>query len=46
MKNKYFFKVTSRQFIGDPINCMSDSMSSDIMNIYCWIHSTYTVNDK
>ena len=25
---------------------MSDSMSSDIMNIYCWIHSTYTVNDK
>lgn len=38
--------VTSRQFIGDPINCMSDSMSSDIMNIYCWIHSTYTVNDK
>ena len=39
-------KVTSRQFIGDPINCMSDSMSSDIMNIYCWIHSTYTVNDK
>jgi len=38
--------VTSRQFIGDPITCMSDSMSSDIMNIYCWIHSTYTVNDK
>ena len=25
---------------------MSDSMSSDIMNIYCWIHSTYTLNDK
>lgn len=38
--------VTSRQFIGDPITCMSDSMSSDIMNIYCWIHSTYTLNDK
>jgi len=38
--------VTSRQFIGDPIDCMSDSMSSGIMDIYCWIHSTYSVNGK
>ena len=39
-------QVTSRQFIGDPIDCMSDSMSSGIMDIYCWIHSTYSVNGK
>ena len=41
-----FAQVTSRQFIGDPIDCMSDSMSSGIMDIYCWIHSTYSVNGK
>jgi len=38
--------VTSGQFFGDPIDCMSDSMSSGIMDVYCWIHSTYTINDK
>eukprot|EP00091_Calanus_sinicus_P005846 TRINITY_DN1637_c3_g1_i2.p1 TRINITY_DN1637_c3_g1~~TRINITY_DN1637_c3_g1_i2.p1 ORF type:complete len:243 (-),score=48.59 TRINITY_DN1637_c3_g1_i2:165-893(-) len=38
--------VTSGQFIGNPINCMSDSISSGIMDVYCWIHSTYSVNDK
>jgi len=38
--------VTSGQFIGNPINCMSDSMSSGIMDVYCWIHSTYSVNSQ
>eukprot|EP00092_Neocalanus_flemingeri_P107805 GFUD01138372.1.p1 GENE.GFUD01138372.1~~GFUD01138372.1.p1 ORF type:complete len:389 (-),score=45.92 GFUD01138372.1:101-1267(-) len=38
--------VTSGQFIGNPINCMSDSISSGIMDVYCWIHSTYSVNSK
>lgn len=37
--------VTSKQFIGNPINCMSD-MGGGIMDIYCWIHSTYSVNTK
>jgi len=37
--------VTS-SLIGNPINCMSDSISGDVMNIYCWIHSTYSLNDK
>jgi len=32
--------------VGNPINCMSDSFSGDLMNTYCWIHSTYSVNDK
>jgi len=38
--------VTSGQFIGNPINCMSDSISSGIMDVYCWIHSTYSVKDQ
>lgn len=36
--------VTSRQYIGDPIDCIVDqSIGGDIMDTYCWIHSTYTV---
>lgn len=38
--------VTSGQFIGNPINCMSDSISSGIMDVYCWIHSTYSVKSQ
>jgi hypothetical protein len=38
--------VTSGQFIGSPIHCMSDSMSNDIMDSYCWLHSTYSVNNR
>lgn len=38
--------VTSGQFIGSPINCMSDSMSNGIMDSYCWLHSTYSVNSR
>lgn len=39
--------VTSRQYIGDPIDCIVDaSVGGDIMDTYCWIHSTYTLPDK
>jgi len=38
--------VTSGQFFGDPIDCMSDSSAAGIMDIYCWIHSTYSLNDR
>jgi len=41
-----FCVVTSEQFIGNPINCMTDSMSSGIMDSYCWIHSTFSVVDN
>jgi len=35
--------VTSKQYIGDPIDCMSDGIDGGIMDIYCWIHSTFSV---
>jgi len=39
--------VTSRQYIGDPIDCIVDaSVGGDIMDTYCWIHSTYTIPSK
>lgn len=38
--------VTSKQFVGNPINCMSEGVSGGVMDIYCWIHSTFTVEAK
>jgi len=35
--------ITSGQFIGSPIHCMSDSMSTGILDSYCWLHSTYSI---
>ncbi|XP_040564164.1 innexin inx2 [Lepeophtheirus salmonis] len=38
--------VTSRQFFGDPIDCIVDNVPGDIMDTYCWIHSTFTIPNK
>lgn len=35
--------VTSRQYIGDPIDCMVDGIPGGIMDTYCWIHSTFSI---
>ena len=35
--------VTSLQFIGDPIDCIVEDIDQDIMDTYCWIHSTFTL---
>jgi len=33
--------VTQKQYFGDPIDCLSHKMDSEIMDSYCWIHGTY-----
>jgi len=38
--------VTSRQYIGDPIDCVVDGVPGTYMDTYCWIHSTFTYSDK
>lgn len=38
--------VTSRQYIGDPIDCIVDEIPADIMDTYCWITSTFTVPNR
>jgi len=38
--------VTSRQYIGDPIDCIVEEIPQNVMDTYCWIHSTYSVTDK
>ncbi|KAI4501260.1 hypothetical protein M0802_003633 [Mischocyttarus mexicanus] len=38
--------VTSRQYIGDPIDCIVDDIPPNVMDTYCWIYSTFTVLDR
>lgn len=38
--------VTSRQYIGDPIDCIVDEIPLNVMDTYCWIYSTFTVVAK
>ncbi|XP_068084338.1 innexin inx2 [Anabrus simplex] len=37
--------VTSKQYFGDPIDCIvkKDSIPSRAIDTYCWVHSTFTV---
>ena len=38
--------VTSKQYLGDPIDCISSSDVKNIAERYCWIHSTFTKGRK
>lgn len=34
--------VTSKIFMGEPINCIADPNHQEMINQYCYIHSTFT----
>ena len=36
-------KYLRRQFIGDPISCIADGVPGGTLDLYCWIHSTFSV---
>jgi len=38
--------ATTGQYIGDPIDCMVTDIPGDMMDTYCWIHSTFSVPDR
>jgi hypothetical protein len=38
--------VTSKQYLGDPIDCISSADVKSIAERYCWIHSTFTKGRK
>lgn len=38
--------VTSRQYIGDPIDCIVDGIPLAVMDSYCWIYSTFTIPNR
>ena len=36
--------VSAKQYVGNPIDCIhSKDIPEDVLNTYCWIHSTYTI---
>ena len=36
--------ITARQYVGNPIDCThGKDIPEDVLNTYCWIHSTWTV---
>lgn len=36
--------VTTRQYVGNPIDCIhAKEIPEEVINTYCWIHSTYTI---
>lgn len=38
--------VTGRQYIGDPIDCISkDDIPTELLDTYCWIHTTFSVEN-
>ncbi|RWS02486.1 innexin inx2-like protein [Dinothrombium tinctorium] len=38
--------VTARQYFGDPIDCISkDDIPSNLLDTYCWIHTTFSLED-
>ena len=38
--------VTARQYFGDPIDCISkDDIPSKLLDTYCWIHTTFSLED-
>ncbi|XP_066140017.1 innexin shaking-B isoform X1 [Euwallacea fornicatus] len=38
--------VTTRQYVGNPIDCIhTRDIPEDVLNTFCWIHSTFTVVD-
>ncbi|XP_013787523.1 innexin inx2-like [Limulus polyphemus] len=38
--------VTGRQYIGDPIDCISkDDIPTNLLDTFCWIHTTFSVEN-
>ena len=38
--------VTARQYFGDPIDCISkDDIPNKLLDTYCWIHTTFSLED-
>ncbi|KAG6439477.1 hypothetical protein O3G_MSEX000804, partial [Manduca sexta] len=36
--------LTTRHLVGNPIDCIhTRDIPEDVLNTYCWIHSTFTV---
>jgi Innexin len=44
LKIAFSLIVTTRQYVGNPIDCVhTKDIPEDVLNTYCWIHSTYAL---
>ena len=41
-----FHQVGAGQYFGSPISCMGDGVPGGTMDLYCWIHSTFSVSSR
>ncbi|XP_047469111.1 innexin inx1-like [Penaeus chinensis] len=37
--------LTAAEFFGNPIDCITGLGAKHVINTYCWIHSTFTIQD-
>ncbi|MPC13296.1 innexin inx1-like [Portunus trituberculatus] len=37
--------LTAAEFFGNPIDCITGLSQGNVINTYCWIHSTFTIQD-
>lgn len=37
--------ITATQYVGNPIDCITDDIPTHVINTYCWIMSTFTLPD-
>ena len=43
-KSFYLLKRIIFQYVGNPIDCIhSKDIPEEVLNTFCWIHSTYTI---
>ena len=38
--------TTLHTYVGDPIDCIVDKIPQEMMDSYCWIHSTYSIPSR
>ena len=38
--------VTLQQYSGDQIDCIVDVIPLNVIDTYCWIHSTFTIPNR
>lgn len=42
----FIILVAIKQYIEDPIDCIVDGIPQEVMDAYCWIHSTFTISNE
>ena len=38
--------VTTTQYFGDPIKCIADGVPGGTLDLFCWIHSTFSISSR